>query len=124
MKSLMKQSASWLSLIVVGTLTVFPSNVNAQNAQSDWQEDCLMDAEDYVEPNMLAMMAYRGAFAEEGIPGYVKFQSEFSSGDVTGEEIVNAAIENCMLSRRYTLERNSAYVEDVESQVQYLLRAQ
>ncbi len=124
MKSLMKKSASWLSLIVVATLTVFPLSVSAQNKQSDWQEDCLIDAEDYVEPNMLAMMAYRGAFAEEGIPGYVKFKTEFRSGGVTGEQIVNAAIENCMLSRRYTLERNSAYVEDVENQVQYLLRAQ
>ncbi|EAZ92405.1 hypothetical protein [Crocosphaera chwakensis] len=122
----MNKSASWLSLIVVATLTVFPSNsnVNAQNKQSDWQEDCLMDTEDYVEPNMLAMMAYRGAFEEEGIPGYVKFKTEFRSGDITGEQIVNAAIQNCMLSRRYTLERNSAYVEDVENQVQYFLGAQ
>lgn len=121
MQSVFNKSVSWLSIIIATTITVFPLSANAQ---VDSQSNCVMTPQAYISPNTLAMMAFRGAFEEEGIPGYIVFRTQFNSGSITAEKIVDAAVKGCVLSNRYEMGSNSAYIEDVNEQIQLFLRAQ
>ncbi len=72
----------------------------------------------YVEPITLANMAFRGAFQEQGIPSSAQLGNEFRSGGVTGQDIVQAAIDSCYLNNDYGMETNPNFARDVESQLE------
>ncbi|MEA5509214.1 hypothetical protein VB715_05495 [Crocosphaera sp. UHCC 0190] len=124
MKSVVKKSVFLLSIVTATTMTLLPFNTSAVVAQSDSQANCVMTPQPYISPNTLAMMAYRGAFSQEGIPGYLVFKTEFKSGKITADAIVKAAITGCVLSNKYGMGDNSAYVEDVAQEIQGFIQAQ
>ena len=66
----------------------------------------------------LVSSAYRGDFEDQGINGYATLITNYETGDVTAEDIVNAAIESGELSPM-ALE-DSSYVEAVDSQLNVL----
>jgi hypothetical protein len=66
----------------------------------------------------LVSSAYRGDFEDQGINGYAILLSNYETGEVTAEDIINAAIESGELSPM-ALE-DSSYVEAVDSQLNVL----
>jgi hypothetical protein len=72
----------------------------------------------YVEPTTLANMAFRGAFQEQGIPSSAQLGNELGTGKVTGQDIVQAAIDSCYLSNDYGMGTNPNFARDVESQLE------
>jgi hypothetical protein len=71
----------------------------------------------YVEANVLANMAFRGAFQDQGIPSSTRLGTELGSGKVSGEDIVQAAVEACYLSDEYGMNKNSNFAKEVERQL-------
>ncbi|EAZ90910.1 hypothetical protein [Crocosphaera chwakensis] len=124
MKSMVTKSVLLLSIVTTTAMTLLPFDTRSAIAQSDSNANCIMTPQDFIPPNTLAMMAFRGAFEKEGIPGYIVFKTEFNSGQITGDSIVKAAIEGCVLSNKYGMQGNSAYIADVQTQVQDFIRAQ
>ena len=66
----------------------------------------------------LVSSAYRGDFEDQGINGYATLINSYETGNVTAEDIINAAIESGELSPM-ALE-DSSYVEAVDSQLNVL----
>ncbi len=124
MRAIMIKSVVLLSIITATTATFLPLNIKSVNAQSDSQANCVMTPHDFIQPNSLVMMAYRGAFQKEGIPSYIVFVTEANAGKVTADGIVKAAVEGCVLSDKYGMHTNDNYIADVKSQIQVLLQSQ
>lgn len=124
MKSVVIKPRVLLSIITVAATTLLPLNTQSVNAQSDSKANCVMTPHDFIQPNSLVMMAYRGAFEEEGIPGYIVFVTGASSGQVTADNIVKAAVEGCVLSDKYSMHTNDNYIADVKDQLNELVRSQ
>ncbi len=121
MRSLVIKPVALLSIITAATLTLFPLNNKSVNAQSDSQGSCVMSPQDFILPTTLVMMAYRGTFDQEGIPGYLNFKTGFYSGKISGDSIVKAAIAGCFLSDKYGMQDNSAYIADIQKQAKDFL---
>lgn len=66
----------------------------------------------------LVSSAYRGDFEEQGINSYAVLISNYEAGELTAEDLIEAAIESGELSPS-ALE-DSAYVEAVDSQLSAL----
>ena len=66
----------------------------------------------------LVSSAYRGDFEDQGINGYATLISSYEAGELTAEDIINAAIDSGDLSPS-ALE-DSSYVEAVDSQLNAL----
>jgi hypothetical protein len=66
----------------------------------------------------LVSSAYRGQYEAQGIDGYAVMVSNYNSGELTAEDLINAAIEAGELSPG-ALEDDS-YVEAVELQLESL----
>lgn len=107
------------SLVTAITISFFPIIAKAESTETS---NCVMEPQPYIPSGTLANMAYRGAFKEEGIPGYGVLQTEFNSGKITSEKIVEAAIKACYLSNKYGMGEHPQYVEDVKNQLRFLLR--
>lgn len=102
-------------------LTIVLVNFFPLAAQAEM--DCTaMNPRPYVEPSVLATMAYRGAFEKEGIPGYGVLETQVKTGSVSGEEVVAAAIKACYLSNQYGMGQNPNFAKDVENQLKALYR--
>ena len=101
--------------VATSTMAFLPMAVKAQSSETT--ADCVSEPEDYIAPGSLAMMAYRGAFKEEGIPSYNALANELRQGSITAEDIVQAAIQGCVLSNKYGMAENENYVKEVEQQI-------
>lgn len=66
----------------------------------------------------LVSSAYRGDFEDQGINGYATLITDYETGNLTAEDVINAAIESGELSPM-ALE-DSSYVEAVDSQLMVL----
>ncbi|ACK69991.1 hypothetical protein PCC7424_1551 [Gloeothece citriformis PCC 7424] len=108
-------------ILATTAMTLIPSNVKAQSVTVA-QANCVQEPQAYIPPETLAMMAYRGAFEEEGIPGYTVFATEYNSGKVTAAKIVEAAVNGCVLSNKYGMAEQKNYIADVGQQVQLFLQ--
>lgn len=76
----------------------------------------------YVEPNVLANMAFRGAFQDQGIPSYTTLGTELQTGKVSGEDVVKAAVEACYISDEYGMNENTNFAKDVEAQLEAIYK--
>ena len=110
-------------LMATTTVTFFPMAVKAQSI-SEYPSDCVREPEAYIPPETLAMMAYRGTFKPEGIPGYDTLETEFGAGKITAEKIVQAAVTGCFLSNTYGVAEHDNYISEVKDQIQDMIRAQ
>lgn len=66
----------------------------------------------------LVSSAYRGQFESQGIPGYAVMISDYNSGQLTAEDIINAAVEAGELSPGAM--DDESYVRAVELQLETL----
>lgn len=66
----------------------------------------------------LVSSAYRGQFEPQGINGYAVMVSNYESGELTAEDLINAAIEAGELSP--SAMEDQSYVQAVESQLEAL----
>lgn len=66
----------------------------------------------------LVSSAYRGQFEQQGIDGYAVMLSNYNSGQLTAEDLINAAIEAGELSPMAI--EDESYVEAVELQLESL----
>lgn len=66
----------------------------------------------------LVTSAYRGEYEDYGIPSYVQLANEYQSGEITAEDVIQAAIEANQLSPRAI--EDEAYVNAVELQLDSL----
>lgn len=66
----------------------------------------------------LVSSAYRGQFEQQGIGGYAVMISNYNSGELTAEDLINAAIEAGELSPMAI--EDESYVEAVELQLESL----
>ncbi len=107
-----------LAMITSLNIAVFPTL-----AQTDSQASCIQEPQAYISPELLAMMAYRESFKKENIPGYGVLETEFSAGNITGKDIVQAAIKACVLSDQYGVATHENYVQDVSDQLQSMIQA-
>ena len=111
----------YLASFVAATIVAFlPMVVTAQSLETT--AECARTPEDYVSPGTLVTMAYRGAFEEEGIPGYGVLASEVKQGSITAEDIVQEAIKGCVLSNKYGMAENDNYVSDVGDEIEVRIR--
>lgn len=116
----LKFSLYLASFVTTVAMNFSPMTVQAQ--MSTTAPSCVMEAQPYIPAGTLATMAFRGAFKEEGIPGYGVLQTEFNSGSITAEKIVEAAVKACYLSNKYGMGENPNYVEDVKQQLQFMIQ--
>ena len=110
------------SLMAITTVAFFPMAVKAQSSLDT--SGCVREAEAYIPPGTLAMMAYRGTFEKEGIPGYDVLETEFDAGNITAEKVVQAAVTGCFLSNTYGVAEHDNYISEVKNQIQDMIRAQ
>ena len=66
----------------------------------------------------LVSSAYRGQFEAQGIDGYAVMVSNYNSGQLTAEDLINAAVEAGELSPMAI--EDESYVEAVELQLESL----
>lgn len=69
----------------------------------------------------LVSSAYRGDFEDQGVNSYAVLVSNYEDGELTAEDLINAAIESGELSPM-ALE-DASYVEAVDSQLNALTRS-
>lgn len=85
-----------LSVLMLSALVAPAAKAETQIEQKVTiaQEAVTRNTTTKLSPNNLVSLAYRGAFRDQGIPGYARLQS----GRVTAESLVKAAIEAGRLS--------------------------
>lgn len=66
----------------------------------------------------LVSSAYRGDFEEQGINSYAVLETDYESGELTAEDLINAAIETGELSPKAI--EDESYVEAVDNQLNAL----
>lgn len=111
---------NFVALLSITVVTVlFPALVNSQSNSEINSSNCIREPQPYLEPEKLAILAYQGYLKEQGIPGYIAFDTGFASGKITGEKIVKAAIAGCLLSDQSD---NEDYIQDVQQQLQLLFQ--
>lgn len=66
----------------------------------------------------LVSSAYRGDFEEQGINSYAVLVSNYESGELTAEDLIDAAIESGELSPQAM--EDGSYIEAVDAQLQGL----
>lgn len=76
--------------------------------------ECTLEPDSHVSPNTLASLAYQGKLEPEGIPAAGELTRQVKDKQISGSDIVNAAIEACLLSSDYDLHDNEAFVSEVE----------
>lgn len=81
-----------------------------------------MTPRSYVEPSILANMAFRGAFQDQGIPGSTKLETELKAGGVSGADIVAAAVEACYLNDEYGMKTNRNFTRNVEMELEAIYK--
>jgi hypothetical protein len=110
----------FLFVVIITSFSLFPFNAKAQ---TDSQGGCLWEPQGYISPELLATMAYRDSFKKEGIPGYGILETEFSAGNITAKDIVEAAVKACVLSNKYGVAMHNDYIGEVKNQLQLMIQA-
>ncbi|MBD1911330.1 MULTISPECIES: hypothetical protein [unclassified Leptolyngbya] len=103
----MKRIASSLSVLAL-SVAVFAPVANAETSG---------DRE--LTSFNVANLAYQGRLTENGIPSYASLEASVSSGTITAEDVIQAAIDSGRLSE--TTLQNDAFVTAVERQLQNLV---
>jgi hypothetical protein len=109
----------FMGLIGTSITTFIPMTAKAQFSLTT--PGCVREPEAYIPAGTLAMMAYRGAFKQEGIPSYEVLETEFGAGKITAEGIVEAAVKGCFLSNKYGIGEHPNYIKEVKEQMQLLI---
>ena len=70
-------------------------------------------------PANLVELARNGYFKEQGIPSFIALEDAVSSGQINGEDLVQAAVERNRISS--DLSNDSNYVSSVDRQLDLLM---
>ncbi len=111
-----------IPILLNGTAIILPQTVSAQSTPVVNSPSCVGEAQAYISPANLSMMAYQGYLEKQGIPGYQVLATEYSFGRITAAQIVYAAVKGCLLSNKYGVATHQNYLEDVAMQVQILIQ--
>lgn len=117
-----KGSLTLITLLAATTTMFVPFSARGQNVSVVESQNCIQEPQAYIPAGTLAMLAYRGNFEKEGIPGYNVFTTQYKSGQVTAAEIVQAAVSGCVLSNKYGMAEQKNYISDVDEEVQLFLQ--
>ena len=95
--------------------TEYPTEANQTSSSSS-----SMDMYDIrrTEAFNLVSSAYRGEFEDYGIPSYAELSTEYQSGQITPEQVVEAAVEAGELSPK--AQQDEDYLNAVELQLEGL----
>ena len=113
-----------LSFLALSATAIVPSRALADDhSMPDVDESmCVMEPQEHIPSGLLAMMAYRGAFEKEGIPGYNAFLVGYKSGRITANKIIAAAVKGCVLDNSTGMAETDGYASMVNTQVENLIR--
>ena len=110
------------ALLATATVVTLPTVVKA-----DWSptssSGCVREPQNYIAPVTLGQLAYQGLFSAQGIPSAGGLESAYSTGKVTPQLIVQAAIKGCILTNKYKLDQNEGYINDLDQELKALLVA-
>ncbi|MEH2308354.1 hypothetical protein [Nostoc sp.] len=104
------------SALVVACIAFLPGIVDAQTVNNSGRQiNTDSQSVSYLQPFNIAFLAYQGAFREQGIPSVGTLLSEFQIGNLTAQDVVQAAIKANKLPTQVLNDRG--YVNAVESQL-------
>jgi hypothetical protein len=105
--------ATVIALCLIGAATT----AHAQSSQT--QPPIISDATQYsgtfLSPFNLVQLAYRGSLASQGIPSYQAFDTEYLSGKITAEGLIQHGIAAQLVNPQAM--KDPSYLSAVESQL-------
>jgi len=84
---------------------------------------CLKTRESFIAPGTLVGLAYQGLFQTQGIPAGENLTQAYTDEKITAQNIVEAAITDCLLDKKYDLVNNSGYLKEIEQELEFLNKA-
>ena len=114
-----KLQLALVAIMATFTTVLVPLGVRGQSSSSD--SSC-PGAPDQLAAGTLASVAYQGLLKEQGIPASATLVTEVQTGKITAQQIVQAAIDKCILSTKYNYQNNEEYLADVEKGIEVLKR--
>lgn len=100
-------------------IVLLPTVSTLQSQAGNTPSGCMQVPESYLEPERLAILAYQGYLEQQGIPGYISFNTKFASGKITGLKVVQAAVADCLISNSIA---DKKYIQQVQTQLQLLFQ--
>ncbi len=113
------QFLSFVSLLSIVLTVLLSPLANSQSSSEVNPSSCIREPQSYLEPEKLAILAYQGYLEKQGIPGYIAFNTEFATGKITGQTVVQAAVAGCLLTNQAVHEN---YIQEVQQQLQLLFQ--
>jgi len=111
-----------ITLLLNVSTVLFSQTAVARSTPAANPSDCVGEAQAYIAPANLAMMAYHGYLEKQGIPGYQVFAEQWSFGRITAAQIVEAAVKGCLLSNKYGIATHKNYLDDLTQLVDSLVQ--
>lgn len=111
-----------ITLLLNVPTVLLSQTVGAQSTPAANPSGCVGEAQAYIAPANLAMMAYQGYLEKQGIPGYQVFAEQWSFGKITAAQIAEAAVKGCLLSNKYGIATHENYLDDLAQVVQMLIQ--
>ncbi|GFE70898.1 hypothetical protein [Chroococcus sp. FPU101] len=115
-------SLSFITFFSIVTTVFIPQLANAQATSEANPSKCIREPQPYIAPETLASMAYQGYLEKQGIPGYGVFESEFGSGNINAQKVVQAAVAGCLLSDQYGVATHKNYIQEVQEQLEFMIQ--
>ncbi len=107
-----KLQLALVAIIATATTALVPLSARSQSMSPD--SSCPGTAPDHLPSKTLASLARQGFLADQGIPSSAALTLEVKSGTVTPEQIVQAAIDRCLLSSKYNFTEDEEYLEELK----------
>ncbi len=107
-----KLQLALVAIMATATTALVPLAVRGQSMSPD--SSCPGTAPDHLPAGTLASLARQGFLEDQGIPSSATLKLEIKSGRVTPEQIVQAAIDRCLLSSKYNFTEDEEYLEELE----------
>ena len=104
----------------LSTLLLLTFTGTAINAQEEADSEARVEqAQEYTEKRMpafaLVSAAYRGRYEDWDIPGYTTLETEYGTGNITAQDVVNAGVEAGELSPQAA--EDDEYVSNVDGEL-------
>ena len=118
MKKLMnsKLQLALVAIMATATTALIPLAVRSESTNPD--SSCPGTAPDDLPAQTLASLAHQGFLEDQGIPSSTTLKLEIKSGKVTPEQVVEAAIDRCLLSSKYNFTENEEYLAELKENLE------
>ena len=105
-----------VAIMATATTALVPLAVRGQSMSPG--SSCPGTAPDHLPTKTLASLAHQGFLEDQGIPSSATLKLEIKSGKVTPEQIVEAAIDRCLLSSRHNLTEDEEYLDELKENLE------